>query len=85
MENPIPKFSVCRLKFVRLGSNCRVEVGGGQTFFLKVRIVKIRVLGWLDTFRAVKLGLKHYCEKHPYICSLSSIGTGDVVRRWVGL
>ena len=33
VENPIPKFSLSRLKFVRLGSNCRVEVGGGQTFF----------------------------------------------------
>ena len=32
-------------------------------FFLKVRIAKMRVLGWLDAFRAVKLALKHSCEK----------------------
>ena len=44
------------------------------------------VLGWLDAFRAVKLGLKPFCEKvFLYVCSLSSVGTGDVVRLWVGL
>ena len=30
--------------------------------FLKARIAKVRFLGWLDTFRSVKLGLKHSCE-----------------------
>ena len=45
----------------------------------------MRVLGWLDAFRAVKLALKHSCEKHPYVCSLSSVGTGVVARLWVGL
>ena len=32
-------------------------------FFLNVRIAKMRVLGWLDAFRAVKLALKRSCEK----------------------
>ena len=51
-------------------------------FFLKVRIAQMRVLGWLEAFWVVKLGLKPYC---PYVCSLSSVGTGDVVRLWEGL
>ena len=33
MKNPIPKFSVSRLKFVRQGANCRTKVGGGRFFF----------------------------------------------------
>ena len=45
----------------------------------------MRVFGWLDAFRAIKLALQHSCEKHPYVCSLSSVGTGDVIRLWVGL
>ena len=40
----------------------------------------MRVLGWLDAFRAVKLALKHSCEKHPYVCSLFSVGAGVVAR-----
>ena len=41
----------------------------------------MRVLGWLDAFRAVKLAVK----KHPYVCSLFSVGAGVVARLWVGL
>ena len=51
-------FSGSRLKFVMQGSNSSVA-----EFFFKVRIAKMRVLGWLDAFRAVKLALKHSCEK----------------------
>ncbi len=43
------------------------------------------VLEWLDAFWAVKLGLKHSCEIANILFSLSSVGTGDVVRLWVGL
>ena len=38
----------------------------------------------------MRSGLKNWhcsipVKKHPYVCSLSSVGTGDVVRLWVGL
>ena len=45
MKNPIPKFLVSRLKFVRRGSNCRVKVGSGE-FFLESQVEKMRVKGW---------------------------------------
>ena len=81
MKNRIPNFCGSRLKFVMQGSNSSGERGRLLKFFLKVRIAKMRVLGWLvDAFRAVKLALKHSCEKHPYVCSLSS-----VARLWVRL
>ena len=63
---------------------CWAKVGGGG-IFLKIRMAKMMVLGWLDAIRAVRLALKHSCKKHRYVCSLSSVGTGDVVRLWVGL
>ena len=64
MNNPISKFSVSRLKFVRQGSN--LSSGSGRwPFFFKVKIAQMSVLGWLNAFRAVKLGLKPSCEKHP--------------------
>ena len=61
MKNRIPNFCGSRLKFVMQGSNSSGE--RGRLPFLKVRIAKMRVLGWLDAFRAVKLALKHSCEK----------------------
>ena len=45
----------------------------------------MRVLGWLDAFRAVKLAFSIPVKKHPYVCSLSSVVTGVVARLWVGL
>ena len=39
-----------------------VKVGGGN-FFFESQVAKMRVLGWLDAFRAVKLALQHSCEK----------------------
>ncbi len=45
-----------RLKFVRRGSNLSGESRRGE-FFLESQVVKMRVLGWLDAFRAVKLAL----------------------------
>ena len=63
MKNPIPNVFVSRLKFVRQGSNLSGESGQVADFFLKVRMAKMRFLGWLDAFRAVKLALKHSCEK----------------------
>ena len=83
MKNRIPNFCGSRLKFVMQGSNSSGE--RGRIFFLKVRIAKMRVLGWLDAFRAVKLALSIPVKKHPYVCSLSSVGTGVVARLWVGL
>ena len=63
MKNPIPKFFVSRLKFVRQGSKVLGE-SGRWSIFLKVRIAQLSLLGWLDAFRAVKLGLKKLsCEK----------------------
>ena len=63
MKNRIPNFCGSRMKFVMQGSNSSGERGRLPIFFLKVRIAKMRVLGWLDAFRAVKLALKHSCEK----------------------
>ena len=63
MKKRIPNFCGSRLKFVMQGSNSSGERGRLPNFFLKVRIAKMRVLGWLDAFRAVKLALKHSCEK----------------------
>ena len=65
MKNRIPNFCGSRLKFVMQGSISSGERGRRAVaeFFLKVRIAKMRVLGWLDAFRAVKLALKHSCEK----------------------
>ena len=63
MKNCIPNFSGSRLKFVMQGLNSSGESGRSPDFFLKVRIAKMRVLGWLDAFRTVKLALKHSCEK----------------------
>ena len=45
----------------------------------------MRVLGWLDAFRAVKLALQHSCEKASIRLCLSSVGTGGDARLWVGL
>ena len=63
MKNPIPKFLVSRLKFVRWGSNLSGEGRRWRIFFLESQVAKMRVLGWLDAFRAVKLALQHSCEK----------------------
>ena len=84
-EKSHPYFFVSRLKFVRQGSNLSGESGRWPNFFWKVRITKMRVLGWLDVFMAVRLALQHSCEKASYVCSLSSVGTDDVARLWVGL
>ena len=62
MKNPIPKFLVSRLKFVRQGLNLSGESGRWR-FFLESLVAKMRVLGWLDAFRAVKLASQHSCEK----------------------
>ena len=59
---PIPKFLVRRLKFVRRGSNFSAQSRRWQ-FFFGNQVAKMRVLGWLDAFRAVKLALQHSCEK----------------------
>ena len=61
-----------------------MKVGGGE-IFLESQVAKIKVLGWLDALRAVKLALQHFCEKHSYVCSQSSVGTGGDARLWVGL
>ena len=63
MENRNPNISGSRLKFVMQGSTSLGESGRLPNFFLKVRIAKMRVLGWLDAFKGVKLALKHSCEK----------------------
>ena len=39
--------------------------------FFKGRVSKMSILVWLDAFWAIKLGLKHSCEKAKYIFSLS--------------
>ena len=62
MKNPIPKLFVSRLKFVRQSSNLSGESGQWQ-FFLKSQVENMRIFGWLDAFRAVKLSLQHSCEK----------------------
>ena len=71
MKNLIPKFFVSRLKFVRQGSNLSGESGRWRFFFGK-SVLKMRVLGWLDAFRTVKLALLHSCEKASYLNPLNA-------------
>ena len=48
---------------------------GGHTIFLKGRVAKMSILGWLDVYWAVHLGLLHFCviNKQMYVFSLSSV------------
>ena len=62
MKNPIHKFLMSRLKFVRRGSNLSSEGRRWRNFFGN-QVAKMKVLGWLDAFRAVKLAFQNSCEK----------------------
>ena len=50
-------------------------------FFFEKQDRKMNVLGWLDASWSVK---SVAVEKLAYFFSLSSVGTDDVVRLWVG-
>ena len=58
-NNPnIDLVEVCRAGLDFVGCKCV-----GRSFFLKGRIAKSSVFGWLEAFQAVKLSLQHPCEK----------------------
>ena len=74
-----------RLKFVRQGSNWPEKVGCGEFFFEKSD-GENEGFGVAGCVRDCKTGFAAFlCKKPPYVCSLSSVGIGDVVRLWVGL
>ena len=70
-----------RLRIVRQGLNFRSKVGSGLIVFERKDSANER-FGVVGCVQGYKLGLKHSCEK---VCtrSMSSVGTGDVVRLWV--
>ena len=40
--------------------------------------------GVVGCVQGCKTGFAAFVKRHPYVCSLSSVGTGDV-RLWLGL
>ena len=82
MKNRSPNFCGSRLKFVMQGSNSSGE-RGRLLNFLESQDSENEGFGVVGCVQGCKTGIP--VKKHPYVCSLSSVGTGVVARLWVGL